>query len=78
MLSHALANPGSGVILDDQAARRCATALGIPHQGTLGLVIYAKQQGLVPAARPLVELLRQEGMYLSDQIMNQALAQVGE
>ena len=52
--------------------------LGIPHQGTLALIIYAKQQGLVPAARPLVERLRQEGMYLSDQIVNQALAQIGE
>jgi predicted nucleic acid-binding protein len=78
VLTHALANTGSGVILDDQAARNCATALGIPHQGTLGLVINAKQQGIVVAARPLVERLRQEGMYLSDQLMNQVLAQVGE
>ena len=28
--------------------------------------------------RPVVEQLRQNGMYLSDQVMNQALAQVGE
>ena len=78
VLTHALTNPGSGALLDDQAARNCATALGIPHQGTLGLLIYAKQQGLILTARPLVERLRQEGMYLSDQIVNQALAQVGE
>jgi predicted nucleic acid-binding protein len=78
VLTHALANLGAGAILDDQAARNCASALGIPHQGTLGLVIYAKQQGFIPAARPLVERLRQEGIYLSDQIINQALAQVGE
>src|SRR5438552_1008099 len=77
-LTHPLANPGTGAIVDDQAARNCAAALGIPHQGTLALIIFAKQQGLVPAARPLVELLRQEGMYLSDQIMNQALSQIGE
>jgi predicted nucleic acid-binding protein len=78
VLTYALAYPGSGAVLDDQAARSCAAALSIPHQGTLGLVIYAKQQGLIPAARPLVEQLRQAGMYLSDQVMNQALAQVGE
>ncbi len=78
VLTHALANSGAGAILDDQAARNCATLLGIPHQGTLGLVIYSKQQGHIPLARPLVERLQQEGMYLSDQVINQALAQVGE
>lgn len=78
VLTYALANPGSGAILDDQAARTGAAALGIPHQGTLGIVIAAKQQGLIPAARPLVEQLRREGMYLSDQIINQVLSHVGE
>ena len=78
VLAQALANPGSGAILDDQTARRAAAALGIPHQGTLALVIHAKRQGLVSLARPILELLRQEGMYLSDQLMNQALAQIGE
>jgi predicted nucleic acid-binding protein len=78
VLAHALANAGSKAIIDDQAARHAATALGIAHQGTLGVVIFAKAQGLIPAARPVVEQLRQHGMYLTDQIMNQALAQVGE
>jgi predicted nucleic acid-binding protein len=78
VLAHALANPGRGAIVDDQAARNAATALGIPHQGTLAVVVFAKLHGLIPAARPLVEQLRQHGMYLSDQVMNQALAQVGE
>jgi predicted nucleic acid-binding protein len=78
VLAHALANPGSGAIVDDQAARNAATNLGIPHLGTLGVVVFAKAQGFIPAARPVVEQLRQNGMYLSDQLMNQALAQVGE
>jgi predicted nucleic acid-binding protein len=78
VLAHALANPSSGVILDDRAARKAAAALGIPNQGTLAVVVYAKAHGLIPAARPVVEQLRQHGMYLSDQLMNQALAKVGE
>jgi predicted nucleic acid-binding protein len=78
VLEWAIANPGSGVLIDDQAARHAAAVLSIPHQGTLGLVVIAKQQGLIATARPIVEKLRQQGMYLSDQIMNQALAQVGE
>lgn len=78
VLAHALANSGSSAIVDDQAARNAAAALGIPHQGTLGVVIAAKAHGLITAARPVVEQLRQQGMYLSDQMMNQALAQIGE
>ena len=78
VLSHALANPGSGVILDDRAARNAATALGIVTQGTLAIVLFAKACGAIPAARPVVEQLRRHGMYLSDQLMNKALAKVGE
>ena len=78
VLAYALANPGSGAILDDRAARHAAAMLAILHQGTLALVIQAKLFGLVSAARPILEQLRQDGMYLSDQLMNQALAQIGE
>jgi predicted nucleic acid-binding protein len=78
VLTHALANPGSGAIIDDQAARKAAASLGIPHKGTLGVVIQAKAHGAIPAARPVLEKLRHNGMYLSDKVMQQALRQVGE
>ena len=65
-------------ILDDLAGRRCAEALNIPINGTLGLVLIAKRRGVIAASRPVLEKLRQSGMYLSEQMMNQALALVGE
>jgi predicted nucleic acid-binding protein len=71
-------NSGTEVILDDLAARRCAATLGIPVRGTLGIVLTAKQRGVIPTARPVLEQLRLCGMYLSDRVMNQALALVGE
>jgi predicted nucleic acid-binding protein len=78
VLAQAVANPGSGALVDDQAARNAATVLGLPHQGTLGVVLFAKAPGIISAARPIVEQLRHHGMYLSDQVMIQALSQVGE
>lgn len=78
VLTWALANPGTEALIDDPKARRCALALGIPHRGCLGLVVFARQQGVLPAARPVLEQLRQVGLRLSDRIMNQALAQIGE
>ena len=71
-------NQGTEVIIDDLAARRCANALGIPVRGTLGLVITAKQRGRIPAARPILEQLRSCGMYISDKLIDRALALVGE
>jgi predicted nucleic acid-binding protein len=70
--------PGTLAILDDLAARRCAISLEIPIHGTLGIVLLAKQRGVIPAARPVLDVMRMAGMYLSDAVMNKALAMVGE
>jgi predicted nucleic acid-binding protein len=78
VLTIALTDPGCEVILDDRDARRCAKALGIGVRGTIGLVILAKQIGSLPSARPVVEQLRHVGLFLTDDMANQALALVGE
>ncbi len=78
VLGWAHQHPGTEAIIDDLAARRCARVLGISVRGTLGLVLLAKQRAKIPLARPVVEALRREGMYLSDQIVNDAVALVGE
>lgn len=78
VLTWAYAHPGTTAILDDLAARRCANSLGIPIRGTLGLILTAKRRRIIPQARPVLEQLRAEGMYLSDAVMNRALETVGE
>jgi predicted nucleic acid-binding protein len=78
VLAQALARPGSQVVLDDRAARRCAASLAIPTQGTLGLILVAKQVGMIAAVRPVVEDLRRTGMYLSDRTTRQVLELAGE
>jgi predicted nucleic acid-binding protein len=44
----------------------------------VGLVLLAKEAGRISAARPLIRRLRESGMYLSDLVVNEALARVGE
>lgn len=78
VLAWAYTHSGAEAIIDDLAARRCAAVFGIPVRGTLGLVLTAKTRGKVSEARPILEKLRQSGMYLSDRVMNQSLALVGE
>jgi predicted nucleic acid-binding protein len=78
VLAVALDQPDSMAILDDQPARRCAQVLNIQTQGTLGLVLVAKQQGLIPVVRPVLEQLRLAGMYMSNRLENQILTAAGE
>lgn len=78
VLAWVLNHPGTEAVVDDLQARRCAATLGLPVRGTLGLVITAKQRGRIPAARPVIEQLRDAGMYLSDRVLNFALKKVGE
>jgi predicted nucleic acid-binding protein len=78
VLAVALSDPECEAILDDRDARRCAQALKIPFRGTLGLILLAKQIGSIPSARPVVEHLRRSGLFLTDELSDQALALVGE
>jgi predicted nucleic acid-binding protein len=69
---------GSTAVIDDLAGRRCAEALGLSLRGTVGLVLAAKLTGRLAAARPVLERLRDTGMYLSDAVLQRALRRVGE
>lgn len=65
-------------VIDDLAARRCASSLNIPVRGTVGIVLYVKKCGRLSKARPVLEDLIQKGMYLSKGVVDEALERVGE
>lgn len=77
-LAFAMAHQPVVAVIDDLNARRCANTFQIPVSGTLGLVLTAKKHGRIALARPVLEQLRQSGMYLSDRVLNRALSFVGE
>lgn len=58
VLMLALETPGATVILDDRLARRVAESLNIRMTGTLGLLLDAKQGGLISQVRPLLDQLQ--------------------
>ena len=74
----ALEHPGRVVILDDALARRVAQAAGLEVWGTLRVLLEAKQQGLIPQMAPIVETLRESGMWVSEEIRLRILALAGE
>ena len=74
----ALENPDRIVLLDDSLARRIAKAAGIKVWGTLKILLEAKNQGLTASIGPLVEKLKDAGMWMSDDIRRRVLILAGE
>lgn len=74
----ALESPGSVAILDDALARRVAEVLEISFMGTLGVLLDAKQAGLVPEVRPLLDGLQALRFRLSAQTRSAVLRRAGE
>jgi len=69
---------GRTAVLDDAAARRCARSLGVPTLGTLGVVLRARQAGLIPSASHVAAALLETGLRLDDEILREALERIGE
>lgn len=51
------------VIIDDNAARKTAIYLSLPLTGTVGVLLRAKAEGLVPKVMPIVDSMEQNGLY---------------
>lgn len=66
------------LILDDLRARKVAAGRGLVFTGTLGVIAVAKRRGIILAARPLFENLRQTDFWISDKFLQQLLNDLGE
>lgn len=66
------------MILDDQQARAVAKNMGLFFIDTVGILVRAKQKGVVSAIKPLLEALESNGFYLSEALKVEALHLVGE
>lgn len=78
VLALGLENPGSLLIFDDQLARRMANIYQLKYTGTLGVLVKAKKLGYLSSVAPVIETLRQQGMWLTDNIINDVLRLAGE
>ena len=66
------------VVLDDATARRLAENEGCRVVGLLGLLVVAKQRGLLSGVRRLLDAMRGSGFFVSDDLYRMILRQVGE
>ena len=66
------------LIMDERLGRRHAARLGLTLTGSIGILLKSKQAGYLDAIQPLLEQIEQNGIYLSQSLINQALQQAGE
>lgn len=74
----ALSSPGSLLILDDRLGRRIARLSGVTCTGTLGVLLKAKQVGLLPSVAPVIEQLQETTMHLTPELIEMVLKDAGE
>ena len=66
------------VLMDETKGRRKLKQLQIPRIGTLGILLQAKELGLIPAVRPMIERLRVMTFAISDRLVAEVLRTAGE
>ena len=66
------------LIQDDLAARREAEALGLPTIGTLGVLLLAKEVGLLTSIKPVLDELRDRSLYIGEALYLAFLTSAGE
>jgi predicted nucleic acid-binding protein len=71
--------PNQAILLDEKSARRVAKQMNLPVLGTVGILIWAKQNGLIPNLREQLDALQSVGKFrLSNLIYQEAIKKVDE
>lgn len=66
------------VVLDDNAARKTAEFLGLNVTGTIGILVKAKQSGIIQQVKPLLNEMMQNGFFISERLLRMILEAAGE
>lgn len=66
------------VAIDEKAGRRVARLHGLKVTGSLGILIRAKNEGLISSLTHCIREMKTNGIWISDELARQAIAAVGE
>lgn len=68
----------NSILLDDLPARKVATRLGIHVVGSAGVLLLAKEKGLISEVTPHLNTMRANGLYVSNELYERVLRTTGE
>lgn len=66
------------IILDDWKARKLADKLGLSITGTIGLIIKAKNKGIILSIKPYLDKIRETNFRFSEELEKIALREANE
>ena len=66
------------ILMDDMKGRKEAKARGFVFKGTAGVLLEAKEKGLIDKVKPYLIALKKTGTYLSPSVIRLALEMAGE
>ena len=66
------------LVMDDRAAKEMAELLELPVVGTLGILLNAKEKGVLPAVKPALDRIVANGFYIDDALYELVLNRAGE
>jgi predicted nucleic acid-binding protein len=66
------------LLVDDHRARKVARLNGMEVIGSLGMLLRAKEAGLIAEIRPLIACIQAAGVHYGDQLVAKALRLAGE
>lgn len=66
------------VIIDDNAAKKTAKYLGLTVTGTIGIILKAKERGIITEIHSVLEDMKRKGFYISSHLEQMILEQAGE
>ena len=78
VIQTALDEAHDSVILDDLKARRVALSLGLQVTGTLGILLQARESGLLPSVKAAISILEKRGMWIGPTLAAKAIRLAGE
>ncbi len=69
---------GAPILIDERIGRQVAFAHSLKVVGTMGILLRAKERGLVRLIRPLIDSLRDEGFFVAPALVEQVLQRANE
>jgi predicted nucleic acid-binding protein len=69
---------GGLLVIDDRADRKAAGQPGIAVTAVVGVLLEAKQDGTLPVVGTVPEIIRSQGYWLSDAVVQTAMRLAGE
>jgi len=68
----------TALIIDERSGRLAAKQLGVKITGTVGILLQAKQAGLVESVGTILDQIRLGGYWISESLIEEATSRAGE